>query len=160
MENSNIVSSVKSALESQINEIVNNDYGLNSAEEVLEFMLNEDVVDQLTRELDQNSDEYIDLMLDLREIQSAFADEAFNKILNTSKVTSYFVNIKSQDRGDSRGYTSHDYAKDVATEINKKIGDQGISLQRDQVEDLLESYSKSIGFNLLFIDSQEINIDG
>jgi hypothetical protein len=83
MENSILVNDVKAALEKQVSEITNNNYGLNSLNAVIEFMLGDDVVDQHTRGLNEtNPDDYDDLMCELRDMQRCFAEKAFNDIEN------------------------------------------------------------------------------
>lgn len=43
------------------------------------------------------------------------------------KIKTLTVVVEWKTRGDQHGYTPSDYARDAAAEINKRLGDQGLS---------------------------------
>lgn len=68
----------------------------------------------------------------------------------------FSIGVKSQPRGNQPGYTSTDYANDIANEIDRKAGEQGCSSDYEWFERKLAEYKESIGFDLLFIKLDEL----
>jgi hypothetical protein len=73
------------------------------------------------------------------------------------KMTTYYIGVKKTQRGNASGYTGYDYAMDVADEINRKAACLGEDTEKF-FERELASASECIGFELLRIESEEIEV--
>lgn len=82
--------------------------------------------------------------------------ENFRSNMPENFVPVFSVGVNAQARGNSHGYTTTDYANDIANEIDKKAGDQGCSGEYEWFERKLSEYKESIGFDLLFIKLDEL----